>query len=58
LEPKCRVASDLDKLPFLILSELLSRGAGFYEQLDTVNLEALEAHSKDPRSLRVRDPWD
>jgi hypothetical protein len=58
LEPRHKVATDLEQLPFLILRELLSKGAGFYEQLDTANLDALEAHSKDPRSLRVRDPWD
>jgi hypothetical protein len=58
LNPKLKVTSDLEQLPFIILKEILIKGAGFYEQLEAVNMEALESQVKDPRSLRVRDPWD
>jgi hypothetical protein len=58
LDPKRRLATEMDKLPFLVLSDLLSKGAAFYEGIDTVNLEAEMPRPKDIRTLRVKDPWD
>jgi hypothetical protein len=56
--PAKRVATEMNSLPFLILHELLSKGAVFYEGIDTVNVAAAVPQSKDIRTLRVRDPWD
>jgi hypothetical protein len=58
LDPRRRVATVMDDLPFIVLKSLLAQGAIFYEEIETVNLAALESQGKDPRSLRVRDPWD
>ena len=40
-----------------MLPELLARGEGFYAGTEAVNIGAVPV-AKDPRSLRVRDPWD
>jgi hypothetical protein len=56
--PLKRVATDLKKLPFLILHDLLVKGAAFYEGIETVNVVAAPSQAKDVRTLRVRDPWD
>ncbi len=56
--PGRRVATEMSGLPFLILHDLLIKGAAFYEGIDTVNIAAAESQTKDARTLRVRDPWD
>jgi hypothetical protein len=56
--PGKRVATDMNALPFLILHDLLSKGATFYEGLDTVNIAATVSQAKDVQNRRVRDPWD
>jgi hypothetical protein len=57
LHPDLRVATVMEELPFMVLKGLLAQGATFYEHIETVNLEAAATQEKDPRSLRVRDPW-
>ena len=52
------VASSLDGLPFLVLPDLLTRGEVFYNGQPVVNLGIPDKGTRDPRSLRVRDPWD
>ena len=52
-----RVDTKLGQLPFLMLPDLLALGESFYSGSETVNI-GLEPKVKDPRSLRVRDPWD
>jgi len=52
------VASSLDGLPFLVLPDLLSRGEAFYNGQPVVNQGIPDKGTHDPRSLRVRDPWD
>jgi hypothetical protein len=56
--PSLRVATDMNALPFLILHDLLTKGAAFYEGIETVNISAAVSQPKDVRTLRVRDPWD
>jgi hypothetical protein len=60
-----RLATSMEELPFLVLTELLKKGAGFYGQLETVNLAAaadkvhpVDNKKKDVRKLSVRDPWN
>jgi hypothetical protein len=50
--------TEMSGLPFLILHDLLIKGAAFYEGIDTVNIASAEPQPKDIRTLRVRDPWD
>ena len=45
-------------LPFLVLPDLLSRGEVFYNGQPVVNQGIPDKGMFDPRSLRVRDPWD
>ena len=52
------VASSLEGLPFLVLPDLLTRGEAFYNNQSVVNLGIPDKKEHDPRSLRVRDPWD
>jgi hypothetical protein len=58
LHPGMRVATNMEKLPFLVLNSLLSKGAVFYKELETVNLLTADSQPKEARTLRVRDPWD
>jgi hypothetical protein len=58
LNPSHKLATDMSKLPFLILNELLVKGAVFYEGIEAVNTTAAAAAPYDSRTLRVRDPWD
>ena len=58
LSPERRVAADMKDLPFLILPEMLAQGESFYAGKDNANAGAPEIPKKDPRSLRVRAPWD
>ena len=57
LSPKLRIETKMDQLPFLVLNELLLKGAAFYGTIETVNLEAADLQEKDSRTLRVRGPW-
>ena len=58
LNPDMRVASDLSCLPFLVLPDLLAKGEAFYGTKDVANQGVLDHTGYDPRTLRVRDPWD
>ena len=57
LNPGRQVETEMGSLPFIMLPELLARGEGFYGAMEAVNTGA-EPVVKDPRTLRVRDPWD
>mgnify|MGYP000382374936 FL=1 len=56
--PANRIATVMEDLPFLVLKELLEKGAGFYGKLETVNMTAAADQVKDVRKLSVRDPWN
>ena len=58
LEEKNRVASDIKKLPFLVLHELLAQGEMHYANLDTVNLVGERERPDSNTLLKVRDSWD
>jgi hypothetical protein len=58
LNPSLKLATDMSKLPFIILNDLLVKGAVFYEGIEAVNTTAAAVAPHDSRTLRVRDPWD
>ena len=63
LHPELRLGTDMKKLPFLVLPELLAQGEDFYKGGVAVNTasqaQAEPGAKKDTRTpLRVRDPWD
>ena len=58
LSPGNRIGTSMEKLPFLVLHSLLEKDESFYEGLEVVNEEAPAPAKSDPRTLRVRDPWD
>ena len=41
-----------------MLPDLLTRGEAFYNNQSVVNVGIPDKGGYDPRSLRVRDPWD
>ncbi len=55
--PANQIATVMEDLPFLVLKDLLEKGAEFYGSLDTVNMTAAADQAKDVRKLSVRDPW-
>ena len=57
LDANNRIETEMGRLPFILLPELLSKGEGFYSGSETVNLGAPPV-PKDKRSLRMRGPWD
>ena len=57
LNPRRQVEAQMGSLPFIMLPKLLARGERFYGATEAVNAGE-EPVVKDPRTLRVRDPWD
>ena len=52
------MATDLTKLPFLVLHELLERGERYYSDSDTAHLVGEDCRALDADPLKVRDSWD
>ena len=50
LNPKKRIHTSLDKLPFKVLQTFLAKGESFYAGLENVNEEAAPIQMKDGRS--------
>ena len=58
LSPKNRVTAEMDRLPFLMLHELLAKGEEFYQNLELVNVSDNTETPTTKVPLRVRDPWN
>ena len=56
--PDRQVGTVMDKLPFLVLHDLLAKGNEFYFTSELVNLEDTVEPVKPLALLKVRDPWD
>ena len=58
LNPAKKIPVVLDRLPFVMLAELLEKGGEFHKDIEVLNVEEANPGTTSKLPLRVRDPWN
>lgn len=53
-----QIKTAFEKLPFILLKDLLNAGSEFYKNFEAANVEGAAPSKKAFGLFRVRDPWD